>query len=296
MTAHPSDYFKLHFIVFLWGFTAILGMLISIPAVEMVLYRTLLAAIGMGAVIFLTKNSFHLTPQNLTKILATGFIVGIHWLAFFVSARLSNASVSLVGFATGSVWTAFLEPLMGGKKIKSFEVVLGCLVVAGLYVIFSFDFEYPLGLLMGIASGLSMSFFSILNARFVMRVHPYAITFYEMIGAFLCTLVFLPFYQALWAKDHQLQLVPHTVDWLYLAVLAWVCTVYAYSAGVELLKRLSVFFIQLTLNLEPVYGIVMAVIILGEGEKMQLSFYLGAGIIISSVIFYPFLKARFAKS
>lgn len=267
-------------------------MLISIPAVEMVLYRTLLAAIGMGVVIFLTKKPFRITPQDLTKIIATGFIVGIHWLAFFVSARLSNASVSLVGFATGSVWTAFLEPLMGGKKIKSLEVALGCLVVAGLYVIFSFDFEYPLGLLLGIGSGLGMSFFSILNSRFVVRVHPYTITFYEMVGAFLCTLLFLPFYQILWAKDHQLQLIPTPTDWAYIAVLAWVCSVYAYSAGVELLKRLSVFFVQLTLNMEPVYGILMAVILLGEGEKMQLPFYLGAGIIISSVISYPLLKAR----
>lgn len=296
MTTSPSDYFKLHFIVFLWGFTAILGLLISIPAVEMVLYRTLLAAIGMGIVIFLTKNSFHITPQNLTKILATGFIVGIHWLAFFVSARLSNASVSLVGFATGSVWTAFLEPIMGQKKIKSVEVALGCLTVTGLYVIFSFDFEYPLGLILGIASGLSISIFSIFNARFVTRVHPYTITFYEMIGAFLCTLLFLPFYKTLWAVDHQLRLIPTSMDWLYIAVLAWVCSVYAYSAGVELLKRLSVFFVQLTLNLEPVYGILMAVILLGEGEKMQLSFYLGAGIIISSVISYPYLKSRFNKS
>ena len=296
MTARTSDYLQLHFLVFLWGFTAILGMLISIPAVEMVLYRTLLSAIGMGIMMVLTKKSFAVTRQNLIKILATGFVVGLHWLAFFISARLSNASVSLVGFATGAVWTAFLEPLMRGKKIQSVEVALGCLVVAGLYVIFSFDFEYPLGLLMGIASGLSMSFFSIFNAHFVTRLHPYVITFYEMTGAFLCTVLFLPLYQLLWSQDHQLQLVPNATDWLYLAILAWVCTVYAYSAGVELLKRLSVFSVQLTLNLEPLYGIVMAVIILREGENMQMSFYLGAGIILISVISYPWLKSRLTPS
>jgi drug/metabolite transporter (DMT)-like permease len=294
--ASTADYFKLHFIVFLWGFTAILGLLISIPAVEMVFYRTLLAAFGLAALILFTKNSFSVSRNDLLKIIGTGFIVGIHWITFFASAKVSNASVSLVGFATGSLWTAFLEPLMGRKKVKGFEVVLGLVVVLGLYIIFSFDFRYPLGLILGIASGLTMALFSVFNARFVTRVHPYAITFYEMIGAFICTALFLPLYKATWATNHELSLAPNFMDWVYIAILSFVCSVYAYSAGIELLKRLSVFFVQLTLNLEPLYGIIMALIIFGEREKMQFEFYVGTAIIISAVIAYPFLKKRFVRA
>lgn len=295
MIATTADYFKLHFIVFLWGFTAILGVLISIPSVEMVMYRTLLAAAGLAGLIFFTKNSFYVSKHDLIKLLATGLIVGLHWITFFASAKVSNASVSLVGFATGSLWTAFLEPLLGRKKIKGFEVMLGLVVIFGLYIIFSFDFRYPLGLFLGIVSGFTIALFSVFNGKFVQRVHPYAITFYEMIGAFLCTLIFLPIYKYTWAIDNTLQLNPTLIDWLYIAILSFVCSVYAYSAAVELLKRLSVFFVQLSMNLEPFYGIIMAVLILGDREKMQISFYTGTAIILLAVLTYPIINRRFSK-
>jgi len=288
-----ADYLRLHFIVFLWGFTAILGLLISIPAVEMVFYRTLLAAIGLAVLIAFTKSSFKISTCDLIKILATGFIVGIHWILFFASAKISNASVSLVGFATGSLWTAFLEPIMGRKKIKKFEVVLGFVVVLGLYIIFSFDFRYPLGLALGIASGFTIALFSVFNSKFVQRIHPYTISFYEMAGACICTAVFFPFYKNTWAQNFELQLNPSPLDWFYLAILSFICSVYAYSAAIELLKRLSVFFVQLTLNLEPLYGIIMALLIFGDSEKMQLEFYIGTIIILGAVISYPLLRKKF---
>jgi len=296
LIASTADYLKLHFIVVLWGFTAILGLLITIPAVEMVLYRTLLAALGSGVLILTTKKSFQTEPLDFLKILATGFIVGIHWIAFFASAKVSNASVSLVGFATGSLWTAFLEPLMGRKRIKLFEVALGLVVIIGLYVIFSFDFRYPLGLALGIASGFTIALFTVFNSKFVQRVDPYTITFYEMIGAFLCTLLFLPLYKSLWAENHQLHLIPTGLDWFYLGILSIVCSVYAYSVGVELLKRLSVFHVQLTSNLEPIYGIIMALLIFRETEYMQAEFYIGTTIILGSVIVYPIFKEKFIRN
>lgn len=296
MSTSSADYFKLHFLVFLWGFTAILGLLISIPAVEIVFYRTLLAALGLAALILFTNNSFHVSQHDLIKIIGTGFIVGIHWITFFASAKVSNASVSLVGFATGSLWTAFLEPLMGRKKIKGYEVILGLLVIVGLYIIFSFDFKYPLGLTLGMASGFTMAIFSVFNSRFVKKTHPYTITLYEMIGAFMCTALFLPIYKSTWAINQELHLLPTGLDWVYICILSFVCSVYAYSAGIELLKRLSVFFVQLTLNLEPLYGIIMAVIIFGERERMQVEFYIGTAIILLSVIAYPFLRKKFSQT
>jgi len=262
----------------------------------MVLYRTLLAALGLGVLILTTKKSFQTEPLDFLKILATGFIVGIHWIAFFASAKVSNASVSLVGFATGSLWTAFLEPLMGRKRIKLFEVALGLVVIIGLYVIFSFDFRYPLGLALGIASGFTIALFTVFNSKFVQRVDPYTITFYEMIGAFLCTLLFLPLYKSLWAENHQLHLIPTGLDWFYLGILSIVCSVYAYSVGVELLKRLSVFHVQLTSNLEPIYGIIMALLIFRETEYMQAEFYIGTTIILGSVIVYPIFKEKFIRN
>ena len=296
MTAKTTDYFKLHFIVFLWGFTAILGLLISIPAVEMVFYRTLLAAFGLAIIIYITKNSFLVSQADLIKLISAGLLVGVHWIAFFASAKVSNASVSLVGFATCSLWSAFLEPIMGRKQVKVFEVVLGLVVILGLYIIFSFDFKYPLGLALGIASGFTIALFSVFNSQFVTRILPYTITFYEMIGGFIFTALFLPIYKTTWALNHELILSPTPTDWMYIFILSFICSVYAYSEGIELLKRLSVFFVQLTLNLEPVYGIIMAVIIFGESEKMQFEFYAGTAIILSAVLSYPFLKKRFTRT
>ena len=293
--ATVTDYLKLHFIVFLWGFTAILGLLISIPSVEMVFYRTLLAALGMGLVILITKGSFKIAPADALKLVLIGFIVAFHWLAFFGSARVSNASVSLVGFATNSLWAALLEPWLNRNRIKKFELLLGLVVIVGLYVIFSFDFEYKLGLALGITAGFSAALFSVLTAKLVRRIDAYTITFYEMAGAFLATAMVLPAYQYTFAEKHTLNLSPTGMDWIYLVILALVCSVYAFSMGVKLLKKLSVFFIQLTLNLEPVYGIIMALIVFGDKEKMGWNFYVGTLIILSAVLVYPVLKRRFDK-
>jgi drug/metabolite transporter (DMT)-like permease len=294
--ASTADYFKLHFIVFLWGFSAILGKFVTIPAPEMVFFRSILAALGMGAVIFFSRGQFRVSQTDLVKLLLIGFIVSIHWLTFFGSARVSNVSVSLVGFATNSLWTAFLEPWFNGTRLKKYEVFLGIVVLTGLYIIFSFDFQYKLGLLLGIFAGLTSAIFAVLNSKMVKRIPARTITFYEMIGVFIGTALFLPLYQVTWADNHQLQLVPSWTDWLCIALLAGVCSVYAYTVAVDLMKRVSVFMIQLTLNLEPLYGIIMAVIIFGQDEKMTVNFYIGTFIILSAVATYPFIKNKFEKT
>ncbi len=294
--ARVSDYLHLHFLVFLWGFTAILGVLISIPSVEMVFYRTLLAAIGLGVVIHFSKGSFAVSPRDFVKLILVGFIIGIHWTTFFASAKVSNVSVSLVGFATASLWTAFLEPLSQRMKVKPLEIFLGILVLIGLYIIFSVDFKYPMGMVLGVASGLTAAIYAILNARLVKRIDRYTINFYEMIGGCMVTALFFPIYQNYFAENGVLQLNPTPMDWVYILILALVCSVYAYSKMISLLKTVSVFLIQLTINLEPVYGIVMAVIIFGQKEKMSTNFYVGTVIILSAVLLYPILKKRFGRS
>ncbi len=290
-----TDYFKLHFIVFLWGFSGILGKLVSIPAYEMVLYRTLLSAIGIAIVMFFVKETFHVSLRQFITLIFIGFIVAIHWLAFFESGRISNVSVSLVGFATNSLWTALLDPLFNRTSIKKFELILGLVVIFGLYIIFSFNFQYPLGLLIGVLAGFTSALFSIFNARMVRKVPAFTISFYEMAGAFILLVLFLPVYKLSWAPNQTLQLLPGLMDWIYMIVLSGACSVYAYTTAVELMKKVSVFLIQLTLNLEPVYGIIMAVIIFGAEEKMGLNFYAGTLIILSAVASYPFLKRRYDR-
>ena len=288
-----SDYLKLHFIVFLWGFTAVLGKLVLLPAVEMVFYRTLLAAAGMGAWILAFRGSFKVSGADLLKLLLTGLIIAIHWLAFFGAGRIANPSTSLVGFATCSLWAALIEPLAKGKKIQPLEIGLGLIVMAGLLVIFSFDFQYKLGLLLAVLSGLTAAIFGVINSRIVARVNAYTITFYEMTGACLGVILFFPFYTQ--AGSIKLDLHPVPMDWLYIALMAWACSVYAFSVSINLSRRLSVFFIQLTLNLEPVYGIILALIVFRQKEVMALNFYAGTLIILFAVLAYPLSKKRLAS-
>ncbi|MFZ6009175.1 MAG: DMT family transporter [Bacteroidota bacterium] len=293
--ASSRDYVKLHFLVFLWGFSAILGKLVTIPAMEMVLYRALFAAIGLGAVIFLSRGTFQVSGNDLVKLILVGFVVSLHWIAFFGSARVSNVSVSLVGFATNSLWAAILEPWFTKSKIKKFELLLGIIVLTGLYIIFSFDFQYKLGLALGIFAGFTSALFGVFNSALVKNIPARTITFYEMTGVFIGTALFLPLHKLTWGSGEGLHLIPPAMDLFHIAVLAGVCSVYAYTVAVELMKRVSVFMIQLTLNLEPVYGIIMAVIIFGQQEKMNLNFYIGTLVILGAVIAYPFLKKRFEK-
>jgi drug/metabolite transporter (DMT)-like permease len=296
MTHTRADYLKLHFLVFLWGFTAILGKLCALPAVEMIFYRTLFAAAGMGFLILAAKGSFKLSRADLAKVILTGMIVGIHWLTFFISGRVANVSVSLVGFATASLWTAVLEPLAKGSAIKGIEIVFGLVVLTGLYIIFASDFSYSAGLILGVVSGLTCAVFSIINSHMVKRINAFTITFYEMVGAWTVTVLFVPVYKTYWAESNQLRMVPSITDLICIALLAWLCTVYAYSAAVDLMKKISAFFFQLTLNLEPVYGIIMAVLIFGHSEKMNINFYLGTLIMLLAVLFYPIVKRRFTTS
>ncbi len=296
MTHSAGDYIKLHFIVLLFGFTGILGKLVSLPAVEMVFFRTVLAVLGMLVLIPLVKGSFSVSPSDFLKLFFTGFIVGIHWLTFFISGRIANVSVSLVGFATASLWTALIEPPVRGYRIRPVDLVLGLMVLSGLYIIYSSDFSYSFGLILAIGSGLTCAIFSIINSHLVTRVNALTITFYEMAGACMATVLFFPWYLREWSVSGQLELSPGMADWVYLLLLGWLCTVYAYSVGVELMKRISVFLFQLTLNLEPVYGIAMAVLIFGESEKMNVSFYIGTSIIVCAVLVYPWLKRKFTTT
>jgi len=293
---HLKDYFQLHFIVLIWGFTAILGLLITIPAVELVFYRTALAALLMAVVVRLRKQSFRLSYVAFAKIAATGVLIALHWILFFAAARVSTASVCLAGMATASLWTSLLEPLIHRQRIKPYEIALGITVMMGLYIVFLFEFNHILGLVLAVLSAFLGALFTVINSRFILKHNHHVITFYEMVGAFLGTCLILPFHQWIFAKDHSLHLLPTTMDWLYIGILAAICTVYAYTVGVKLMTKFSAFAINLTVNLEPVYGILLAFLIFGKSEKMTLGFYGGTLIILVAVLSYPYLSRYFTAS
>lgn len=290
-----KDYVMLHFIVLIWGFTAILGLLISIPAVEIVFYRTLMATAILGVVFAFRKRNIKLPLSELAKVVGTGGLIGMHWILFFGAARISTASVCLAGMATCSLWTAFIEPWVNKVKVKWYEVVLGIMVLGGLYVIFSFELQYWEGLLMAVGSAFLGACFTVSNGRLTKKHSPYLITFYEMLGACVFTVLFIPVYVNYFSESGTLELNPSWNDWFWLFLLSGVCTVYAFSVSVELMKRLSVFMINLTVNLEPVYGIILAVLIFGEKEQMTPGFYLGALIILASVGMYPVFNYMYKR-
>jgi len=285
-----KDYLMLHLIVLIWGFTAILGLLITLPALELVFYRTLIASVGVLILMWFRTKPVLIPFHEMWKVIGTGCLIALHWILFFGSAKVSTASVCLAGMATTSLWTAFVEPFINRTKIKWYEVLLGLIVISGLLVIFKFESGYWLGLSMALVSAFLAAVFSVINGRLTQRHSPYQITFYEMAGACIFSLLFLPVYSFGFNDGEPIQWAWHGLDWFWLFLLGGICTVYAFSVSVELMKRLSVFSINLTVNLEPVYGIVLAVLIFGESEKMTPEFYYGTLIILISVLIYPVLN------
>jgi len=295
MSASYKDYILLHFIIILWGFTAILGLLIKIPPVELVFYRTMLAALGLSAIILLQKIRIFIEVPYTLKLIGTGFLISAHWILFFGSARLSTASVCLAGMATTSFWTSLLEPIAKGQKIRLMEVFFGLLIIVGLYLIFHFEFNHAVGLLLALGSAFLAATFTVINSQLTHVQNQYVISFYEMLGACIATGIFLPIYAYSFAENGVLQLTPSQMDWIYLSILAFVCTVYPFAISIELMKRISAFLVNLSVNMEPVYGIILAFLIFGDKEKMNAGFYLGTLIILFSVILYPVIRRLINK-
>lgn len=285
-----KDYLHLHFLVFIWGFTAILGKLLTIPAVETVLYRTLLSVIGLVIIMLIRKKRMRVDNIGLIKILGVGVSVSAHWILFFAAAKVSNVSIALAGMSTATLWTAILEPIMLKKKPDLLKFIFGFIIMIGLYVIFKFEFNHALGLIMAILSAGLSAFFSICNSKLINKYTPMSITIWEMFGAFLTTLIFIPFYQAHFVENGVIAWIPTIKDWGWLIILSQLCTVYAFTASTKIMKKISVFIVNLTVNLEPIYGIILAYFIFGDSEKMSLGFYSGGAIILLSVFLYPIIE------
>jgi drug/metabolite transporter (DMT)-like permease len=286
-------YLELHFAVLLYGFTAILGSLIDLPALVLVWWRLLITC----SAIMVYGNIFNrlkdLPKSTIYKLLGVGIIVSTHWLAFFGAIKLSNASVALVTFATTSFQSSLLEPLMTRQRIKWYEVALGIVIVPAMAIIVgSLPAEMSWGLIAGLGSAFLAVIFSILNKGLIKNADPLSITFLNLSGGWLWLSFILIFY---FQKEPVLKWLPSGMDWTYLLVLALVCTNLGYLLGIRALRHLSAFTANLTINLEPVYGIILAWLILKEDKQLTTNFYWGASLTILAVLAYPFLKKRFGK-
>lgn len=285
---------KLHFIVFIWGFTGVLGALISIPSDSLVWYRMLIASAGIAAFLLWKKTPFKAARSELMKYLFTGLLVAIHWIFFFESIKISTVSVALVCFASTSLFAAFLEPFFFRRKIIGHEILFGLIAVIGLYMIFEFEAKYKMGILFSLFSAFVGALFTVFNGKFISENNTVPntgagiITLYEMIGGFIGLSIYL-----LVSDPYFLQTdVPTFSDWFYLLLLSLVCTAYAFVESVDLLKYISPYTMTITVNLEPVYAIILALIIFGEKEKMTNGFYAGAAVVLVTVLGNALIKGR----
>lgn len=283
------DWTQVHLVVLAWGVTGVIGKLILLPATEVVVWRTSFAVIGFAALAQWLGISLRVTPAVMLRLLGIGLLVGIHWILFFLSARLSNVSVSMVALPTIMLWCALLEPLFDRKRrISKLEIVTGLIMIGAVWLIFRAEFSRGIGFAVGLAAAFVASLFVVMNKGFVLRHHFAVVSFYEMIGACLASLIAVPLFAGTDVVWH----LPGASDFLWLFVLSMVCTVGAYGGYMDILSRMSVFTINVIYNLEPVYGIVLAALIFGSTELMSSGFYIGTIIIIGTVVVLPLLQRR----
>ncbi|NEU08099.1 EamA family transporter [Flavihumibacter sp. R14] len=286
-TAENRNLAVLHLTVLVWGFTGILGALISISATHLVWYRVLIAFITLFLYFKITKTSFAVSRETFIKLFFTGAIVGAHWILFFQSIKSSTVSVALVCLSSLTLFTAILEPLIKKQKISRLEIFTGLLIIIGIYLIFKFESQYTFGIICGLLSALCASLFSIINSKQVKNRPAPVISFYELIGAWVWISLFM-----LATDDFTAEMTLNISDLSYLLILGTICTSIAYVAGVSVMKELTAFRVALITNLEPVYGIILAFFFFGKREQMTAGFYAGALIVLAAIFLFPFIKNR----
>jgi drug/metabolite transporter (DMT)-like permease len=280
----------LHFTVFIWGFTGILGQLIHVHAVYLVWYRVIIAFSTLFLYFKFNSTEIKVSRDTFLKLFFTGALVGGHWILFFQSIKSSTVSVTLVCLSSLTLFTAIFEPLLSKKKISKLEIIAGLLIISGIVLIFKFETQYTMGIFLGLSSACFASLFSIINSKQVKQREAPVIAFYELLGALFWISVYL---LATGGFDKNMKLVSSDIG--YLLILGTVCTSLAYVAGVSVMKELSAFRVALITNLEPVYGIIMAFFFFGDLGKMTGGFWAGALIILSTIFLFPVVQTQVAK-
>jgi drug/metabolite transporter (DMT)-like permease len=275
-----STLIKLHVAVFLWGFTGVLGRLITLNAPLLVWYRLLITIITLFIMLWVSGGLEKLPARKVLQLFGAGAIVALHWVFFYGSIKFSNISIALVCLSSAGLFTAIIEPIFTKKKFNIREFFLGFVGIAGIYLIFHFDPHYKTGIIIGLLASVFSVIFSIVNKKVVASIAPKTMMLYELSGGLIAITILLPFYLQVLPSN---QLLPSVSDWFWLVLMSWFCTVLAMDLSLQALKKVSAFTQNLTLNLEPVYGIILAFAVYHENKELGTGFYLGFGLIILSV-------------
>lgn len=285
-------YLQLHTSVVLWGFTAILGRLITLKEVPLVWYRVLITCVALICLPGVYKQVKTTPRKGALKLAGIGCLVCIHWVCFYGSIKYSNVSIALSCLATTSFMASIIEPLFNKKKIKLYELSLGLLIIPGIIIIVHVSELFVTGIVLGLVSALFAAIFTVLNKMVIDDHHPQGMTFIELGSGFIFLSIIMPFYLHLFPGTN---MHPGTGDWTYLIILGVCCTTLPFVLALHALKHLSAFASTLTVNLEPVYGILLAIPIFHENKDLDWMFYLGTGIILLAVFIHPLLKRRFGE-
>ena len=285
---YKTSTFRLHLIVFLWGFTAILGKLIHANAEVLVFYRMLFASVFLYLFIrIIKKDSIKVSKKLLLKLVGIGSVMAFHWLFFFSSIKVSNVSIALSCLGTSTLFAALLEPLIFKRKIDLSEIVMGIVIVICISLIFKVEFQYKLGIIYGLICALLGTIFSVFNGKLYGKTSSGNIIFYEIFGGFLV----ISLYYVFSGQISQIGEISYR-DLALLTLLASVFTAYPMFESVNLMKYISPFTLILTVNLEPIYGIILAFFIFGESEKMSAVFYGASLVMILAIVINGVIKAR----
>lgn len=282
-------FIQLHAAVFLAGFTGILGRLITLNEGMIVWYRMLLTAATMWILFGLLKKIRRIPLVDIFKISGVGFIAAMHWVTFYGSIKYANVSVTLVCFSSIGFFTALFEPLILRKRLNWLEMLLGLITLSGIYVIFHFDTQYKTGIIIGLISAVLASLFPIYNREFLKRINVETMLTWQQTGGLLALSALLPFYLQRFPTEHFL---PGWENLGWLLVLSWFCSVIAFQLSANALTRLSAFTVNLTFNLEPVYGILLAFAIKREDQFLSKWFFVGFGIIAVALLIHIFVLIK----
>ena len=280
-----------HFIVFIFGFTAILGSLISIDSLELVWYRMAIASIVLLLYAVVFKKEIKVPKALILKLLISGMIIALHWVTFFKAIKVSNVSITLSILSLGAFLTSFLEPLFYGRKIILYEIIFGLIVVVGMSLIFNSQYHYLEGIIYALISVLLSVFFGLINGKLIKEASSLAISIYELLGGVFLISIILLFSDRIDSEFFDIS----KIDFYWLLILATVCTAYAFVISVDVLKHLSPYSLMISINMEPVYGIILAIIFLNESKDLSFNFYLGFILIFSSVILNGVFKLKNKK-
>jgi len=285
-------FLQLHLAIFLAGFTGILGRLIELNEGLIVWWRLAISSVSMWILFSITGKLQKINWRDIIKLTGIGFLAAIHWVTFYGSIKYANVSVALVCFSATGFFTAIVEPLLHRKKIQLLEILLGLIVILGIYIIFHFDPRYKTGIILGVICALLLAIVMTLLKHFVEKINSETILTYQLTGGWITLSIVMPFYLNRFPADH---IIPTIKDWMWLVILAWFCSVWAFQLSINALRKLSAFTVNLSYNLEPVYGILLAFAIYKENNELNWSFFIGIILIALAVALQTFKLWRASR-